>query len=138
MKYIKLFLILLSLGSQPAKSEISQRKGICVLDRTVESYDFRTWVSAKSRAMPDYIPIKFNSNLLYLGPEEAERFVFINRETDPARRNIISLYESNELNSSIMLYYPSEEAKEKPFIIYSKGVAPYFFGECELKNTGNP
>lgn len=134
MKYIRIFLILILLASQSALSQVPQLKGICLIDRTVESYEFDKWSSAKSRSMPDYIPIRLSGNLLYLGPEEAEQFVFINREVDSEKNKIISVYESNKLRSRIILYYLTEKEKEKPLIIFSKGVAPYFFGQCELQN----
>jgi hypothetical protein len=136
MRYFKLFnIFIFCIASQLARAEDTHYQGICILDRTVDSYDFKTWITAKSRAMPDYIPIKFNDRLLYLGPQDADRIIFTNSSNPYLPKQKATTYVSRLVNSSISLIYLDgrREGEERPFVIYSRGIAPYFFGECQVE-----
>ena len=135
LKRFKYFLFFFCIVSTSAQSETYEWKGTCVLDRTVDSYDLTTWATAKSRAMADFIPLKFNNNLLSLGIDDAQHnYLFINTTGIKEANNFTILqYENSEINSIIVLY--GNNGLSNSIILYSKGAPPYFIGSCNFSKS---
>ena len=135
MKNLKYLILLICSICSTTQAQVYEWKGICVLDRTVESYDLTTWLSAKSRSMADYIPIQFNNNILALGVDNSiNRYMFINTSGVKKVSNFTIIgFENEEIKASIILY--ANNGMETPIILYSKGAPPFFIGNCTLSKT---
>lgn len=108
--------------------------GLCNLDRTVESFDPQTWLSAKTRSLADVIPITFNKDFIYLGVGDKKDIynIYKNINGDAVRDSSLSLncYTHPKNGTAICLVL----TKQKSVIIFSKSeMGPYFLGTCELK-----
>jgi len=131
-KFIVCIFFLLCITKSFAIEE--NRIGICSLDRTVESFDPQTWLSAKTRALGDWVPITFNKNFAYLGMGNG-RDTYKNINSDNRKRTDENSYTNNlyahPTNSSAIFLSSS---KTKTIIIFSKSdMGPYFLGTCDLK-----
>ena len=102
IKHLVYFCFLLNSFVSYAADE--NQRAICNIDRTVESLDFRTWLSAKSRAYNAIVPIEFNRNNLYLGLGSF-RDVYKNIEENPSIESSqsLNLYVHTSNNTAVML-----------------------------------
>lgn len=130
-KLIKCVLISIIMLSNVCQAEAVDRKGICNLDRTVESItDVNTWFAAKSRASSDWIPVTFNSKVLYLGVGN-DKYLYFRRSNQKISDGIENvLYERSIDDSSIMISSDQKSA----LLVYGKtSRGPFFLGNCEMK-----
>ena len=104
--------------------------GLCLLDRTVESLDFRTWLSAKSRASSDVIPIRFNDKLLYIGTIADNIQYTTYRHIDLGNDLGVTIYTRANDKTSFLLQ--TNNITTIGIFIKSE-IGPYFMGNCELK-----
>ena len=127
----KLILVIGSfLYSNFSLSQEIDKKGICILDRNVESFNYTTWLSAKSRALSDIIPIKYNNRALYLGYGEDQN-VYIRINGVNTYNGVNADFYKSSVDSSIFMVTTTES---KTIIVFSKtDIGPFFLGTCELK-----
>ena len=132
MNYKKpLIVILISIGNAFALS--GERTAACNLDRTVESLDMKTWLTAKSRASTDFIGFRYNENVLYLG---------MGRVSDIYTHASNTQNKTNDLDLESDLYTHSNGSaffllrnRDGLLVVFSKsGIGPFFLGSCEMKN----
>jgi hypothetical protein len=129
--FIKSVLFSIIMLSNVCQAEEDGKKGICNLDRTVESItDVNTWVAAKSRASSDWIPVTFNSKVLYLGVGN-DKYLYFRRSSEKLSDNIENiLYERSIDGSSIMISSDQKSA----LLVYGKtSRGPFFLGNCAMK-----
>ena len=133
MRYrlINCILISIIMLSNVSQAEAIDRKGICNLDRTVESItDVNTWFAAKSRASSDWIPITFNGRVLYLGVGN-DKYLYFRRSSEKLSDDLENvLYGRSIDDSSIMI----SSDKKSALLVYGKtSRGPFFLGNCEIK-----
>ena len=104
--------------------------GLCDLDRTVDSYDPTSWLTAKSRASRDIVPIKFNENVLYLGYGNDSNVYTIKEKLNKNNSSaILNLYGYSD-GTSILV----SSTENKTIIIFSASeIGPLLLGICEMK-----
>ena len=104
---------------------------LCNLDRTVESFDPQTWLSAKTRSLADMIPISFNKDTINLGiGDNIDTYKNISNDAVRNSNSFINLYKHPKNGTAILL----SSTKQNTVIIFAKSeMGPYFLGTCELK-----
>ena len=106
------------------------KMGLCDLDRTVESYDPKTWLSAKTRSLRDVIPIRFNENVIFLGFGNDKNVYTVKRKFNKENDStIFGIYEYAD-GTTILL----SSSENNTVIIFSASeMGPFFLGNCEMK-----
>jgi len=127
--FIAIILSVLFLGNSGYAQEVD-KLGLCLLDRTVESLDFRTWLSAKSRASSDVIPIRFNDKSLYIGTIADNIQYTTYRHIDLGNDLGVTIYTRANDKTSFLLQ--TNNITTIGIFIKSE-IGPYFMGNCELK-----
>lgn len=122
--------ILIYFFSGTCIAEVIYKKGICNLDRTVESlFDLKTWLSAKSRASSDWIPVKYNNNILYLGAG-GDKYIYVRRENKKLQNGVEYILYDRTSDGSIIMISSNQDGT---IAIFGKTDAgPYFFGSCGI------
>ncbi len=121
-------ILLLFFGNSFAHA--NTKMGLCTLDRTVDSYDPKSWLTAKSRASNDIVPIRFNDNVIYLGyGNNSNIYVVKEKSNKNIGSSILALYEYTD-GTSILL----SSTEVNTVIIFSVSkVGPLLLGTCELR-----
>ena len=132
MQFKKLLIIIL-IPLNNAFAVNNERTAICNLDRTVESLDMETWLAAKSRASSDFIGLRYNTNVLYLGIAKEATIYTHARNTQNNKNNFdleSDLYVHSNGSAIFLL-----RNKDGLLVIFAKSdIGPFFLGSCELKN----
>ena len=129
-KIIKCASISIVVISSTCQAEAVDKKGICNLDRTVESItDMNTWFSAKSRASSDWIPITLNSNILYLGIGN-DKYVYLRRSSQKPVSGIENILYGRSIDDSSIMF--SSNGKTSILIYAKTSTGPFFLGSCEM------